>query len=120
MMILKLFRASSELFVVTLPAMNKIERDQQTIRLMIRIYCQHHLKQSENTETYAALADYACNRLSHCRFGEYKPACKDCQIHCYRPDERALIQQVMRWAGPRMLFYSPRATFRHLWQCLHR
>jgi len=90
----------------------KIEQDKQTIRLMVDIYAKHH----PGFDT--ALADYACRRLDHCRYGDQKPACKNCPVHCYAPQQREQIRQVMRWTGPRMLLYSPRATFRHLWQLL--
>ncbi|MGI6222337.1 MAG: nitrous oxide-stimulated promoter family protein [Prevotella sp.] len=97
---------------------SKLQRDQQTIRLMIDIYCRHHLGASKVPQEYQELADYACRRLEHCRWGEQKPACKDCPTHCYAPEKRKRIQEIMRWTGPRMLFYSPRAVMRHLCQCM--
>lgn len=97
-----------------------IQRDMETVRLMIDLYCRHHLGDEESVERYRQLADYACRRLSQCRYAEQKPACKDCLIHCYRPEMRAMMRDVMRWTGPRMLFYAPRATLRHLWQCVRR
>jgi len=90
------------------------EQDKETIRRMIALYARHH----KGFDT--SLADYACRRLEHCRYGEDKPACKDCPIHCYAPEKREAMKRVMRWAGPRMLFYSPRATLRHLWQSICR
>lgn len=98
--------------------MSRIERDKQTVRLMVNLYAEHKLHDAESKQAYTDLADYACRRLDHCRFGERKPACKDCPVHCYSPEKRAMMKVVMRWAGPRMLFYSPRATLRHLLQCL--
>ena len=50
--------------------MSKIEREKQTVRKMIELYCRHHLHQETMTEEYQHLADYACQRLDHCRFGE--------------------------------------------------
>lgn len=98
--------------------MNRIERDQHTIRLMVDLYCRKRLHLTVMPADYQALADYACRRLAHCRWGEEKPACKDCPVHCYAPEMRRKMQEVMRWTGPRMLWYSPRATFRHFWQSL--
>ena len=98
--------------------MSKIELDQQTVRLMIAIYCRHHLHQQEPSAEYQSLADYACKRLEYCLFGERKPACKDCLVHCYKKEMRERMRQVMRWTGPRMLLYSPRAAMRHIFQCL--
>lgn len=96
--------------------MKRIEEDKQSIRRMVRLYSRHHLRQETPSEEWVRLADYACRRLDHCRFGEDKPACKDCPVHCYRPEMREQIRKVMRWTGPRMIFYSPKATFRHLCQ----
>lgn len=97
---------------------SKIATDQHSIRLMIDIYSRHKLGLRETPDEMKALAEYACRRLGHCRWGEEKPACKDCPVHCYAPDKREQMRQVMRWVGPRMIFYSPRATLRHLGQCL--
>lgn len=62
----------------------------------------------------AALLDYAHRRLDSCRFGNGKPSCRKCPVHCYRADMRERIRTVMRWAGPRMIFSHPMAATRHL------
>ena len=62
----------------------------------------------------AALLDYALRRLDSCRFGNGKPSCRKCPVHCYRADMRERIRTVMRWAGPRMIFHHPIAATRHL------
>ena len=43
-----------------------------------------------------------------------KPACKQCPVHCYQPAKREEMKQIMRWAGPRMLWRHPILTVRHL------
>lgn len=53
-------------------------------------------------------------RLDKCVFGEEKPACKQCPVHCYQPAKREEMKQIMRWAGPRMLWRHPVLTVRHL------
>lgn len=47
---------------------------------------------------------YAQKRLDKCVFGEEKPACKQCLVHCYQPAKREEMKQIMRWAGLRMLW----------------
>ena len=94
--------------------MGRIEREKQTVRKMIKLYCSHRLKADTIPEAYQHLADFACRRLDHCRYGESKSACKDCPTHCYPPTEREQIREVMRWTGPRMILYSPIAAIRHL------
>lgn len=94
--------------------MTKIEREKRVVSHMIELYCKHNLKLSTITEEYKALEAYAHKRLDGCKFGEEKPACKRCPIHCYKPEMREKIRAVMRWAGPRMLIYDPIAAIRHL------
>ena len=38
---------------------------------------------------------------------------EDCPTHCYAPKEREAIREVMRWAGPRMIWYAPKDAFIH-------
>ena len=52
--------------------MNRIDREKQTVQMMIELYCRHRLKQNTIPEEYQQLIAYAHNRLSHCRFGEKK------------------------------------------------
>ena len=59
---------------------------------------------------------YARIRLSRCPFGENKSTCRQCSIHCYKPEMKERMREVMRYAGPRMLLYHPVAALRHLWQ----
>lgn len=94
--------------------MSKIDREKQTVRKMIELYCRHHLKLDTMPEEYQHLAEFACRRLDRCKYGERKTACKDCPTHCYAPKEREQIREIMRWAGPRMIFYSPIDAIRHL------
>ena len=94
--------------------MTRIQREKQTVLKMIDLYCRHHLKHDTMPDEYQYLAEFACRRLDHCKYGEKKTACKDCPTHCYAPKEREQIRKIMRWAGPRMIFYSPIDAIRHL------
>lgn len=93
---------------------NRISREKQTVRRMIELYCHHHLKEKTMPEGYQHLVEFAYRRLDHCKYGENKTACKDCPTHCYAPKEREQIREIMRWVGPRMIFYSPIEAIRHL------
>lgn len=92
------------------------EREQQTIAAMLRMYCRahHHAKGPDLCPACAALRGYANQRLERCRFGEAKPACAKCPVHCYKAEMREQVKQVMRWAGPRMLLRHPLLAIRHL------
>jgi aldehyde:ferredoxin oxidoreductase len=94
--------------------MKRIEREKRVVARMVELYCRHKLGVADVPEEYRELVAYAHARLDRCRFGAGKPACKQCPIHCYKPVMREKIRAVMRWAGPRMLFYDPVAALRHL------
>ncbi len=88
----------------------------RTVEKMVRLYCRHKEGNASLCAECRALLDYAAQRLNRCRFGAAKPTCRQCPIHCYRPDMRERIRAVMRWAGPRMLFFHPLDALRHLWR----
>ncbi len=60
------------------------------------------------------LLDYARQRSEKCPFMEEKSFCSNCKVHCYRPEKREAIRKVMRFSGPRMLFYHPLLAVWHL------
>lgn len=93
---------------------NRLEREQSTVQLMIGLYCKdHHHSAPGLCPECQELSDYAMNRLAHCKFGERKPTCGKCTVHCYRPDRRNRIQEVMRYVGPKMVFTHPIIGLRH-------
>lgn len=93
---------------------SRIEREKRVVSSMIKLYCRHKLHMTEVSEEYRQLEEYAHRRLDGCKFGEQKPACKRCPIHCYKPAMRDTMREIMRWSGPRMLIYDPIAALRHL------
>lgn len=94
---------------------NRIEREKVTIRRMIRIYCRHHHQPKEDLcDECQELQVYALARVEHCVFGKNKPVCAECTVHCYKKDMREKVRQVMRFAGPRMLFRHPVLAIMHM------
>lgn len=91
-------------------------REFRTIVAMLRMYCRAH--HAPGTAPLCAacseLHDYAKRRLERCVFGEAKPTCANCTVHCYKASMRERIRQVMAWAGPRMLWRHPVLAIRHL------
>ena len=94
--------------------MGNIKSEKRVVSHMIGLYCKHKLKCNDIPDEYKELEAYAHKRLDGCKFGDKKPACKRCPIHCYRADMREKIRDVMRGAGPRMLVYDPIAAIKHL------
>ncbi len=94
----------------------RIYREKKTVEEMIRLYChQHHGTKGEVLcPRCEALRDYAFLRVKKCVFKEDKPTCKNCTIHCYSPQRKAEIKEVMRYSGPRMMFQSPGLALMHL------
>ena len=96
--------------------MTRIELEKYTVSLMIRLYCQRKEGNKSLCEQCSQLEEYAHKRLSACKYGEQKTACKKCPTHCYRKDMREKIRQVMRFSGPRMILYHPLEAIRHLFE----
>lgn len=86
---------------------SKRERGKETVSLMISIYCRKNHGGKELCSDCAALDAYARQRSDKCPFMETKPFCSNCKVHCYKPDMREKIRDVMRFSGPRMLFHHP-------------
>lgn len=97
-----------------------LKREADTVLAMIRIYCRaHHALQGDALcGSCQELADYAFKRLSCCPFKEDKPVCAKCKVHCYKPAYREKISEVMRFAGPRVMFKHPLLSLEHLWKSL--
>ena len=93
---------------------NRIEEEKRTVRQMIGLYCRHHHAGRELCPACEKVYAYAAERLDRCRFGERKPTCRKCPVHCYRSDMRQQIRAIKRHAGPRMIFHHPVAANRHL------
>ena len=96
------------------PRFTRRARELETLMAMILLYCRHHHEGKPLCAQCAALARYAERRLERCLFGDAKPTCANCVVHCYRADQREQIRQVMRWAGPRMPFRHPVLAIRHM------
>jgi hypothetical protein len=93
----------------------RLQREEKTVNLMINMYCQtHHNSSDENCEKCITLRNYARVRLEHCRYGDNKPTCSNCPIHCYRKSMASEIKKVMRFAGPRMMFKHPILAIKHV------
>ena len=96
---------------------SKREREKRIVSQMIEIYCkkQHHGRGNCGLCTECeALKKYAVERSDKCPFMEEKTFCSNCKVHCYKPEMREKIREVMRFSGPRMLFYHPILAVRHV------
>jgi hypothetical protein len=105
------------------PTTPRLLRELRTLEAMTAIYCRDHHGGGDAAGTPDAgaapalcascreLMNYAAKRLAVCPYGEDKPVCAKCKIHCYGPAPREEVRVIMRYAGPRM-------TLRHPWLAL--
>jgi hypothetical protein len=91
-------------------------RELTTISAMLDMYCRAHHGGAPAAlcASCAELFQYASRRLERCVFGDAKPTCANCIVHCYSAEMREQVRVVMRWAGPRMLLRHPLLGIRHL------
>lgn len=104
-------------FTCGLQGVRMNEGEKKIVSKMIAIYCRSvHRSGKELCMECGELEQYAKQRLERCRFGEDKPTCGGCPIHCYKKDMRQKIKEVMRFAGPRMLLLHPIDAVRHFYK----
>lgn len=94
----------------------KYQSETKTVNLMIALYChkKHKSKKGNLCTECKELKEYCEYRLSLCPWGDKKPFCSNCSIHCYNKEHRERIREVMRFSGPRMLFHHPILAIRHV------
>ncbi len=92
----------------------RLRRERKTVRAMVGLYCSHHHGTRGLCGDCSELASYADRRLDLCPYGSDKPSCTKCPIHCYRPDPREKMREIMRFSGPRMLIRHPWLAIMHL------
>lgn len=95
------------------PGDRRLSREWRTVCAMVGIYCRSHHGEALCLECRELLT-YARVRLDRCVFGPDKPTCAKCPVHCYQRDRREQMRQVMRFAGPRMLWEHPWLSLGHL------
>ena len=94
----------------------KRKNEIRSVTQMIEYFCQKKHKESYNNELCdecKSLSDYARSRTERCPFMESKTFCNNCKVHCYSPEMRKRIKEVMRFSGPRMMIYHPVMCIRH-------
>lgn len=95
----------------------KRRREQQVVAEMIALYCRKNHGTGQKDVLCSEcreLCEYAQARSEHCPFMEQKTFCSNCRVHCYKPDMRERIREVMRFSGPRMILYHPVMALWHL------
>lgn len=94
--------------------MSSVRKEKDTVAFMIRFYCRRKHGGRDLCPECRELLEYAERRLDMCPFGDSKKSCRHCRIHCYRPEMRERIREVMRYSGPRMFLFSPLEALKHI------
>jgi hypothetical protein len=89
---------------------------------MVQIYCADHHVAADGVlcEECGEFLHYAQRRLEKCPYGEDKPVCAKCPIHCYKAVQREQARMIMRYAGPRMMLRHPWLSLTHMLDKLRR
>ena len=87
--------------------------EKMTIEEMVRIYCraEHGAEMCEECNNTLA---YCFARIDKCVFGQDKPACNKCTVHCYSTKMREKVKAIMRFSGPKMIYKHPYLAIVHL------
>ena len=75
-------------------------REEKMLRRFLAVYCRtrHGRKRSKLCRECMDLERYALDRLRRCPY-DPKPQCRKCSTHCYNPEYRRRIRDVMRFSG---------------------
>ena len=100
----------------------RLKREHQTLKCMTAIYCEDHHPQHDGhlCNSCSELMQYSEQRLAKCPYGQAKPTCAKCPIHCYKKQQREHVREVMRYAGPRMPLRHPWQALTHVFDKLRR
>ena len=98
LILLKVFK-SAMLYFMIMKKEERIIRDEKILRRFISVYCREkHGKKDCLCADCEALLTYALRRNEKCPL-DPKPQCKDCKIHCYKPEMRQKMREVMKFSG---------------------
>lgn len=90
------------------------DNNKKVVSKMIDMYCKGH---NHSVVTPCGecqdLKDYVYGKIEACPFVEKKIFCSSCKIHCYNTEMKNNIKDVMRYSGPRIVFYHPILCIKH-------
>jgi predicted amidophosphoribosyltransferase len=100
----------------------RLDREYRTMQRMVEIFCagRHGGSRGSLCPACVEFLDYAARRLEKCPYGDNKPVCAKCPIHCYKRAQREQARSIMRYAGPRMALRHPWLSLTHLLDKLRR
>lgn len=78
----------------------RVARDAKVLKAFIGVYChkKHGTAVGGLCPDCSTVLEYALRRNEKCPL-DPKPKCKDCQTHCYKPEMRQKIREIMKFSG---------------------
>ena len=100
----------------------RLTREFRTMQRMVEVHCadRHGSQRGATCADCGEFLAYVQRRLEKCPYGEDKPTCAKCPIHCYKPAQREMAREVMGYAGPRMPLRHPWLSLLHVLDKLRR
>ncbi|HMB38087.1 MAG TPA: nitrous oxide-stimulated promoter family protein [Wenzhouxiangellaceae bacterium] len=92
----------------------RLRREFKTMRRMVEIHCRDHHGTARPCPDCEDFLAYAEQRLEKCPYGEAKPTCAKCPVHCYRKQRREQARGIMQYSGPRMMLRHPWLALMHI------
>lgn len=75
------------------------QREADILRKFIAVYCRkRHASGRRLCLNCSDLLQYALERLERCPY-DPKPICRRCLTHCYPPERREEMREIMRFSG---------------------
>jgi len=97
------------------PNSKRFRDEKKTMEVMLALYCRdNHGSNDQLCASCRELLEYAMARLEKCPFGIEKPTCSKCLVHCYKPEMRERVKEVMRYSGPRLIKSHPVLALKHV------
>lgn len=100
----------------------RLGREFLTMQRMVELHCadMHGTQRGLPCDECSEFLVYVRRRLEKCPYGDDKPTCAKCPIHCYKPAQREMAREIMRYAGPRMPLRHPWLSLMHVLDKLRR
>ncbi|MGE4319303.1 MAG: nitrous oxide-stimulated promoter family protein [Deferribacterales bacterium] len=78
----------------------RVKKDAKVLNAFIHTYCRenHGVAPGTLCPECAEVLAYALARNIRCPL-DPKPKCKDCKVHCYKPEMRDKIRRIMKFSG---------------------
>ncbi|MBN2536073.1 MAG: nitrous oxide-stimulated promoter family protein [Spirochaetales bacterium] len=92
-----------------------LKNEKKTVKAMINIYCSaHHNQKNGLCSVCQGIFEYAESKIDCCKFKSRDLVCSECKVHCFRPEIREKIREIMKYSGPKMIWRHPVLALRYL------